>query len=264
MKTLADSIAMSLDCESIELLPYLPYILQDFHEIGSHADSILKIIDELKPDRKIQVLDLGCGKGAVLCRIAEKTDSICLGVDAMEPFIRFANDFKNQKWIKNCTFIVGDIRKVQEYAGHYDFIVMGSIGPVFENYTIAMELLKPILKDEGCILLDDGYMENGQKHPLVLEKTELFRQIENGGMKVVAEYTGKDICDSDEFDWQLERIRARCLELIETHPDQEPLFRRYIEKQELEYNALEEGISCSTMVIKKTTPSDLLLEEGSE
>lgn len=251
MKSITDSIALSMDCDSIELVPYLPYILQDFHEVGSHAESLLRIVNELKPDRKINVLDLGCGKGAVLCTIAEKIDSTCLGIDAIEPFIQYANKYKNQRNIKNCDFVVGDIRNLQDIKSSYDFIIMGSIGPIFESYTIAMESLKNILQDDGCILLDDGYMENGKKHAVTLEKEELFVQINKAGMYIEREYTGKDICLADEFEGQLDKIKVRCNELIEKYPEGEILFRKYIEKQEVEYSALENEITCSTMVIRK-------------
>lgn len=251
MKSIADSIALSMDCDSIELVPYLPYILQDFHEIGSHAGSLLRIINELKSDRKIDVLDLGCGKGAVLCMIAEKMDSICLGIDAIESFIQYANEYKNQRNLKNCTFIVGDIRNLHEINGLYDIIIMGSIGPIFENYTIAMKSLKNILKDDGYILLDDGYIDNGKKDAVTLVKEELFMQINKAGMHIIREYTGEDICIADEFEGQLDKIKVRCNELIEKYPEKEMLFRKYIEKQETEYSALEDEITCSTMVIKK-------------
>jgi len=255
MTSLENSIALSMDCASIELVPYLPYILQDFHEIGSHTDSLLKIINDLRPDRKIKVLDLGCGKGAVLCKIAENIDSTCLGIDAIEEFIQYANDYRNQRNLHNCAFRVGDIKNLQGIEDTYDFIIMGSIGPVFENYTQAMESLKTILKEDGSIVLDDGYMENGKKHPITLEKGELFSQISKAGMYIEQEYTGNEICIKDEFEEQLERIKARCNELIEKYPEKESLFRSYIEKQEVEYQNLENEITCATMVIRRSGTS---------
>jgi ubiquinone/menaquinone biosynthesis C-methylase UbiE len=251
MKSLADSIALSMDCQSIELVPYLPYILQDFHELGSHAELLSNIVNELKPDKKINVIDLGCGKGAVLCKIAEKMDSVCLGIDAVASFIQYAHEYKNRKRIKNCTFIVGDIRNLHDIKGSYDFIIMGSIGPVFGNYTIALESLKTILEDDGCILLDEGYTENGKKHPITLGKEELFAQINRAGMHIAREYTGQDICITDEFAGQLDSIKMHCNELIEKFPEKEMIFRKYIEAQEAEYKALEDEITCSTMVLKK-------------
>lgn len=44
MKTLEETIAQAMDCQDKSILPFLPYILQDFWEIGSSANSILKIV----------------------------------------------------------------------------------------------------------------------------------------------------------------------------------------------------------------------------
>lgn len=251
MKSLNESVALSMDCDSLELVPYLPYILQDFHEMGSNAKSILKIINTLKPNRKIELLDLGCGKGAVTCFIAQNTNSICLGIDAVKEFIDYAIDYKNKNSISNCNFIVGDIRNVSNVGNKYDFIILGSVGPVFENYTIGMELLKPILKDDGYILLDDAYMENGKVHHITLSKEELFFQITNGGMQIEKEFKGKDICVEDEFDGQIEKIKERCNQLIKDNPEKESMFRNFIEKQEKEYGNLRYEITCSTLAIRK-------------
>ena len=76
-----------MDCHTPDVVPFLPYILQDFTELGSRASSLTKIIGELKSPGKIHVLDLGCGKGAITMAIAETFDSDCLGLDAMGDFI---------------------------------------------------------------------------------------------------------------------------------------------------------------------------------
>jgi len=66
MKTLEESIALAMDCKDTDLIPFLPYILQDFWELGSSAESIVQIIlENREAGRDLEVLDLGCGKGAV-------------------------------------------------------------------------------------------------------------------------------------------------------------------------------------------------------
>ena len=41
-KTLDESIARAMDCDELELVHYLPYILQDFIEMGSSAEDIFE------------------------------------------------------------------------------------------------------------------------------------------------------------------------------------------------------------------------------
>lgn len=48
MKSLEESVATSLDCSGNSLLPYLPYILQDFWEIGASPEVIIDLIRKHK------------------------------------------------------------------------------------------------------------------------------------------------------------------------------------------------------------------------
>jgi len=41
MKTIEETIAAAMDITEKELLPFLPYILQDFWEIGADPDTII-------------------------------------------------------------------------------------------------------------------------------------------------------------------------------------------------------------------------------
>jgi hypothetical protein len=68
MKTVEESVitAMTGTEEDVDIVKYLPYILQDFWEIGSIPEEIIKIIKKHKTNYAgLNVLDLGSGKGAV-------------------------------------------------------------------------------------------------------------------------------------------------------------------------------------------------------
>ena len=72
MKTIEESVLTAMDCTDSEILPYLPYILQDFWEIGSDPDVIIDLLKKhLSNTNNFKVLDLGCGKGAVSIIIAK-------------------------------------------------------------------------------------------------------------------------------------------------------------------------------------------------
>ncbi len=88
MKSLEESVATSLDCSGNSLLPYLPYILQDFWEIGASPEVIIDLIRKHKKNYStLDVLDLGCGKGAVSIKVALELRCRCLGIDALSEFI---------------------------------------------------------------------------------------------------------------------------------------------------------------------------------
>ena len=155
--------------------------------------------------------------------------------------------------ITNCKFEVGDIRRTDKLQGKYDFIILGSIGPVYGDYYTTMERLKPLLCDDGIIILDDGYIEesNNSTHAIVGTKKVLIDQIKMADMEIIKEYLGDEISDKSEYEKQYQDIKRRCHELMLKYPNKKELFEGYIRKQEKEYQNLEEEITCSTMLIKR-------------
>ena len=97
MKTLNESIVESLDGFQPELLPYLPYLLQDLWEIGADPSTMLSLIKQYMRQDKLNILDLGCGKGAVSIKIAQEINCKILGIDAMNEFIKSAQDYADRK-----------------------------------------------------------------------------------------------------------------------------------------------------------------------
>ena len=66
MKTIEQSVLTAMDCTDRVILPYLPYILQDFLEISSDPDVIANLIQNCLSDINIlKILNLGYRKGAV-------------------------------------------------------------------------------------------------------------------------------------------------------------------------------------------------------
>lgn len=250
-RSLTESVALAMDCPDPELVPYLPYILQDFTEIGSHAASIERIVGELKGPGPMDILDLGCGKGAVLCRLVQSFEARGLGIDALPEFITAARAQAQRLGLTRCAFEVGDLRDTSSLPGRYDFILLASVGPVFESYAQGLRSLKSRLKPQGSILLDEGYTEGGTPHPVTLSRDDLFAQIEAAGLQVVREYRDPEVCEVDEFTQQLAWITRRCEELMARFPEKRDLFAEYIAVQSAEYEALETELVCSTLILQR-------------
>jgi len=253
MKTVEETIAESMDCTNISLLPFLSYILQDFHEIGSSAEMIVNIIkDNFTKHSNISVIDLGCGKGAVSLKIAEELKCKCLGIDAVNEFVKIANSLAKERNLQDkCLFITADMRQEIKNVQQYDVIILGSIGPVFGDYYETMEILKKHLTQSGVIILDDGYIEDERtfEHKFTIKRSVLFKQIDNANMKVKKEYFDIDNDKSNEYEIELNNLIKRCLELGKKYPEKKKLFAEYMAKQKEEYLNLENQINCSTMVI---------------
>ena len=83
MITLEESVAQAMDGSGTGIVPFLPYILQDAWEIGTDAGVVAELVRRHRgSEARLQVLDLGCGKGAVSVRLARELGCRCLGIDA--------------------------------------------------------------------------------------------------------------------------------------------------------------------------------------
>lgn len=177
MKTIEESILTSMDCTDSEILTYLPYILQDFWEIGSDPKVMIKLIKKHFANiNNLTVLDLGCGKGAVSINIAKQINCECYGIDAIPEFISFSESKAEEHGVSNlCKFEVGDIREKIKELGKYDVIILGAIGQVFGDYFETLTILNNNLKDGGIIIIDDGYIDDDSnfKHNNFHNKSEL-------------------------------------------------------------------------------------------
>ena len=136
MQSIEESVVMAMDGSDKEIFPYMPYILQDLWEMGSDPDTIITLINNNFDNHvNLKVLDLGCGKGAVSIKIADKFKCNCHGIDAVEDFIHFARQKAVEyKVDRLCSFEAGDIRESIDELSVYDVIILGSIGPVFGDY----------------------------------------------------------------------------------------------------------------------------------
>jgi len=255
MKSLEESIVTAMDGTDKEIFPYLPYILQDFWEIGSSPTEMIFLIEKYKTDyTKLQVLDLGCGKGAVSIKIAEKLKCQCRGIDGIREFIEEAKkkalEYKVDKF---CIFEQADIRESIKNLPRFDVIILGAIGQVFGDYYETLTQIKPCLNKNGIILIDDSYIEDSSTftHPALFKKKELLNQISRAGMELIDElFTCGQNEIMEEHIEELDFIKLRCNELIKRHPEKQLLFQNYIKSQQEEYNNLDTKIISLTMVIK--------------
>jgi ubiquinone/menaquinone biosynthesis C-methylase UbiE len=273
---LDESIGRAMDCDDLALVPFLPYILQDFFEIGSSPRELARLVQAHAPrtisrnasrnvsgpdsslearGATLRVLDLGCGKGAVSIHLAGQLGCSCLGIDAIPEFIAEARErAANQGLADLCSFEAADARLRVKELRNFDFIILGSIGPVFGNYQQTLETLKPCLADKGIIMVDDGYIAEGSSYadPRVQSLQLILDQIEAAGMRLVAE-VASSADQSEEYEEQFSHIQARCSELSAMHPELGSLFDDYAARQAAEYQALADELHCAVFIITRAS-----------
>jgi 2-polyprenyl-3-methyl-5-hydroxy-6-metoxy-1,4-benzoquinol methylase len=280
MKTLEESIAVAMDMQDTAIVPFLQYILQDFWDLGTPPEIVINIVQKhcdasfvapmprvepLKPiaplqcvaplqkhNTPLQILDLGCGKGATSVKLAKTLNCNCLGIDGISEFIEIAKEKAQEyKVEKLCRFETGDIREKIKVLGKFDVIVLGAIGQVFGDYYATLTTLSEHLAPDGIIIINDAYIEDSStfQHPAILPRRELLAQTEQAEMELIDDYT--DVASGEEYTEQFESIQKRCNELIAKYPEKKSLFENYIQIQADEYDMFENDIICSIMVFKR-------------
>jgi cyclopropane fatty-acyl-phospholipid synthase-like methyltransferase len=254
MKSLEESIATAMDAENTEIFPYLQDILQDFWEIGaSPADMIALIEKHSENYDTLKILDLGCGKGAVSIKIAEKLHCECLGIDGIKEFIEYADKKAIEYKVEHlCQFEQADIREKINELPTFDVIILGAIGQVFGNYYETLTKLKKCLKTGGLILIDDAYIEDSSEfsHSALLKKSELLSQVNEANMEVIDELFPNENENTELHEREFNSLKQRCDELAEKYPEKKSLFENYVQKQDEEYDKLETKMICLTMAIR--------------
>jgi cyclopropane fatty-acyl-phospholipid synthase-like methyltransferase len=257
MQTIEESIAAAMDWRrDTAIVPYLPYILQDFWELGTPPEIVINFIQkhcvgvETRHATSLQVLDLGCGKGAVSVKVATALKCNCYGIDGIPEFVEAAEEKAKEYGVDSlCRFEVGDIRHKIEELDTFDVIILGAIGQVFGDYYTTLTTLSKHLTDDGIIIINDAYIEDTSsfQRPDILKHRELVKQISQAGMELIDEYTDKAADNAED----IENLQKRCKELMKIIPDKKSLFENYLQTQIDEYEALENKMIGSVMVVKK-------------
>jgi len=123
--------------------------------------------------RGIRVLDVGCGRGRIMNRLAELyPQSRCTGMDLSADAIRFARDEAQQKGLDNCDFIAVDLSTFDESAEPESFDFITTFDAIHDQAR-PLNVLKGIhraLKPEGVYLMQDisgtSHMDKDVEHPI--------------------------------------------------------------------------------------------------
>lgn len=233
-----DKLAQSLSGSTAEILPFLPYLLQDLWELGTAPEDIMALIKpHVSCAGDLAILDLGCGKGAVGVRMAKALGCRVKGIDLMPSFIEYAVN-KAKEWgvEQLCSFAVGDANAAVERENGYDVVIWGAVGNALGGPMDTVMKLKSAVKPGGYIVLNDAYLRDGRddavrfscEYPYYREWMDIFRQAD---VTVVEEMTDAGDAQEDVNDRNTEAIIARADELKAAYPDRRQLFDSYVQNQ---------------------------------
>jgi ubiquinone/menaquinone biosynthesis C-methylase UbiE len=250
------SVANSLEAEK-NLLPYMPYLLQDLWALGSSVNQIIDLIGTLPlSSDSAEVLDLGCGKGAVSIRVASKFRFDVVGVDAMPEFLKDAERKSSEYQVSNlCSFIERDILTYVTNDHNFDIVILASLGGIFGSNKKTIANLRTQVRPGGYMIIDDGYLK--KREVLSRKRYEHYRNYE----KTVQEFT----CFNDRLfteisttevsrkinDEYLKVIENRHIKLISQYPELEKDLKNFLDLQREECDILNNELEGMIWVLKK-------------
>ncbi len=250
-----EKLAKSLTGDTVDIIPYLPYLLQDLWELGSSGQEMLGLITQHVPVAEgFAALDLGCGKGAVSVTLAKALGVRCKGIDLLTDFIHEAGEKAAKHGVDGlCEFAVGDIKEFVAVERGYDLVIFGAVGDVLGDRTETLSALMSTVKPGGYILFDDGYRLDDDDRKLHFDGDyptlgEWQALIESAGLKFIALSPAEER-PNDDRDFKL--ISQRASELIEAHPQHAAMFEHYVQNQRDEYDDLAERVVGVTFLLQK-------------
>lgn len=248
-KSIQENLARSLAAKTTDVIPFIPYMLQDFWALGLSPDIVLTLLERnLKRGEEVRVLDLACGKGAISVVTAAKFKVHVTGIDLMNDFIDVARVKAAEYGVNSmCDFIAGDINEHMGYQCGFCVVIFSAVGDVIGDIEQTLIKLKAVLAEGGIIIIDNyDYID---KHEAGL----LFRRV---GLELVDEINESqarrnNLCSYELIDNSslgMGAITRRASELSEMYPARHRIFEEYVQNQHNEYTYIENQCPASKVV----------------
>lgn len=240
-----------------ELIPFIPYLLQDLFELGSSPKIIIEMLKSLDLKKASTVLDLACGKGAVSIQIAKTLRFACKGIDLYKPFVEFANNKAVEEGVNHlCRFEIDDIKSSVQKESNYDVVILASAETLLGEIHKAIGELRNCIRNGGFIIYDGSYLNNESSlenpdYSVIKDYSTTIKQLTSFGDVIIKE-VAIPVEDNIRIDKiYTEAIRKRAVELAEIHPNKRKLFYDYVKRQEEECSIIENDLTGCIWCIRK-------------
>jgi len=251
-----EKLAKALTAETVELIPFLPYLLQDLWELGSNPRDILQLINKnITISDDFTFLELACGKGACSVNIAKALNVKVYGYDLLPDFIAYAKQ-KAKEWAVEelCHFAVGDVNELVNTESDYDCVIFSAVGDVLGDPEETLRKLSNTIKSGGYIIMDATYLPDDKNSRDLrwaydyLKRDDWLHIFSDLGLTLVEE-----LPETEEYDYEseLKTMSVRVNELIAKHPDKRAMFERYLQNQKDEVADLENDLIGGMWLIQK-------------
>lgn len=252
IKRREQELAASLTADSTDLLPYLPYLLQDIYELGSSpADIEVLLRENTDFGPWFRVLDLACGKGAVSIHLAAKFGCSVKGVDFMQAFVNDAVRKATERFLDRlCRFEWQDANISVECERGYDLVILGAAGSILGDIDQTIHKLRQTIRRGGYIIIDDAYTTHKERTPHYTWQ-DWIEAFARNNVKYIAHKTfqGANLEEANASNQAV--IKQRAEELKSRHPEHADLFDNYVRAQQAEIDELEGDLVPLTWLLMK-------------
>jgi len=240
----------SLDLPNAELEQYIPDLLKGLWELGSMPEYVVEIIRRNNIGVGKNVIDLGCGKGAVLVTLAQQFEINGIGYDIIPQFIDDANNYAKQFGVsEKVVFKTQDIVDIVNSISKQDIVIYGYDSEVLGDLKSTLEKLSNCINDDGHIILEFMVSKTISKNGIT--EMEMIDIIHKSNYQIL-----------DRIDWDIEvlkRTNEKNTEIItenvnklkSTYPNKVDIFNEYIQNQLKECFEIENEYSCLTLLLTK-------------
>ncbi|MCH9661933.1 MAG: class I SAM-dependent methyltransferase [Bacteroidetes bacterium] len=244
----------SLDLLDKEMEKHIPYVLQDLWELGSIPEYIYQLINDNVDSKRIgKIVDLGCGKGAVLIYLAKRLEFQGLGIDIVSDFIEAAKRHSIENSVNNrLDFVASDFLDYIDQNKKYEIVIYGYDSGILGDVLETITRLQNCISDSGYLILEIAFTpDNKEKIEGLPTERELLEHLDKSDLKII-----------DKILWHIDTISAinnennsyinkRIEELKKAYPEKTQIFEQYMSNQIDECKMIENEMICSTWILSK-------------
>ena len=250
------SITDSLEAEK-SILPHMPFLLQDLWALGASVDHIVEAVETLDlPAGPTRVLDLGCGKGAVLIGLASRFGFHGVGIDAMEPFLEDARKKAEEYEVSHlCEFRKQDMNDFVSQEHGFELVILASLGGILGSLKETMVRLRTQVRSGGYVLIDDGFLKKQDRigrrgYGHYRNHEESITELTSFDDTLLTELNTTEFSLKINLEY-LRVIENRGRELAAQHPELKENIQAYIDLQAEECGVIEEQIEGALWLLQK-------------
>lgn len=152
-------VARSVDAP-VSLLPHFADLFRGMPNLGSQPRRIISMLERAGIDPRSHILDLACGKGTLVIKLAGRLRCRVTGVDGCAPFIDEAAQSACLAGIPHlATFVLSDvsafISRAKRMRKQFDAALMMGLWPL----PVARRALRPLVRSRGIYVIDDVFRD---------------------------------------------------------------------------------------------------------